>query len=163
VDVIEAFAKLLQHSVDWCGESSPEGADMKDESKFNDPDVVKSAIEDKNAAVIKACVAQLKMKTKNEKAKTQIMSLLNVMCASPSGIGDEKQFSSLFATMGTQFGVATSKSLKLDTLQFIGACIASPNHSVAVLRPPVLSILPLVCKAVGEDWCVRERSERKKS
>ena len=123
-----------------------------EESKYDDPSAIAAAIETRTCGIIKACVAQLKLKSKNDRVKTQIFSLLNVMASSPSGVGEAKEFSSLFATLRLTLAPSTSKSLKLDCLNFLHATITSPNHSTALLRAPVLSVLPLVCDAVAEDW-----------
>jgi cullin-associated NEDD8-dissociated protein 1 len=161
VDIIDAFQRLLSHSIkasidettaSTSTSSVTESDEMNDESKYDDPAAVAAAIDARTPAIIKSCIGQLKLKTKNEAAKIQIFALLSVLCKSPSGIGEEKQFSSLFTTLKLTLAPSSTKSLKLEVLRFLLSALKSPSHSKTLLRPSLLSVLPLVCEAVKDDW-----------
>jgi len=124
VDVIEAFSRLLSHSIaasaldSASSDAASSDAEMKDsESKYDDPSLVAAAIGTRTPSIIKASIAQLKLKSKNDHAKTQTFALLGVLCSASSGLGEEKQVSALFNALKITLAPAVSKSLKLESLQ----------------------------------------------
>ncbi|GMH86499.1 hypothetical protein TL16_g10567, partial [Triparma laevis f. inornata] len=159
VDVILAFSKLIKNSVTPAGAASAAALtektdDMKDgeESKFDNPVFMLEALGRKTASIIKNSEKQLKVKKGNEKSKTASLQLLGVMCSAPSGLGDVAQVEVIMKTASLSLAPSAPKSLKLDSLLFLQTAFACTNHEREAIQPHIMTLLPLISNAVGEDW-----------